>query len=87
MKPPMEILQEKLSVACEKECTCKENYKCNSCKVIDRIEKAIAELCEYCEGTGQILENAGMCGSCDVCGSNEEHEEQCPHCDGGIKKR
>jgi hypothetical protein len=36
--------------------------------------------CLECLDTGMITVDAGYCGGCEVCGSREQHEERCPHC-------
>ncbi len=33
--------------------------------------------CEFCDGTGVIVKNAGMCGGCEVCGDKEEKQTPC----------
>lgn len=36
--------------------------------------------CPTCGGTGEVWENIGMCGGCEICGSREEHAVPCPDC-------
>ena len=36
--------------------------------------------CFTCEDTKVVISNAGMCGGCERCGSNEERETPCPDC-------
>lgn len=35
------------------------------------------ENCEVCNGSGIYVENAGMCGGCEVCGNKEEILKLC----------
>lgn len=38
------------------------------------------DVCSTCDGSGVVVENAGMCGGCEICGSREEREVPCPDC-------
>lgn len=40
------------------------------------------KVCPDCNGTGVVVQNAGMCGGCEKCGNREETEVAC-HCQGG----
>jgi hypothetical protein len=41
------------------------------------------EVCDECNGSGIVTENAGYCGGCEVCGSTEARDVPCPKCRAG----
>ena len=53
-------------------------------ELIESLLKEVTEeeVCSTCNGSGIMVENAGMCGGCEVCGNREEQEVPCPDCIG-----
>jgi DnaJ-class molecular chaperone len=47
-----------------------------------RMNGADLEKCLTCNGTGEVVENYGYCGGCEICGGIEEKLVKCPDCGG-----
>lgn len=45
-----------------------------------RMNGADLEKCSTCNNEGKVVENAGYCGGCEICGSIEERLVDCPDC-------
>ena len=71
----VDILEEKLAVNGLDKTT-----KAIINQILDNIDEARGNVCGTCMGTGKVTENAGKCGGCDICGSDDEMEVECPDC-------